>query len=60
VAKRKEVAASSTSREKLALDLTAKQKQALIDAGISPYVAAEMTRINEPEKNRVLANAPSK
>lgn len=41
-------------------DLTAKQKQALIDAGISPYVAAEMTRINEPEKNRVLANAPSK
>jgi len=40
-------------------DLTSKQKQALIADGISPYVAAEMTRINEPEKNRVLANAPT-
>ena len=38
-------------------DLTPKQKQSLIDAGISPFVAVEMTRINESEKNRVLATA---
>jgi uncharacterized membrane protein YebE (DUF533 family) len=36
-------------------DLTEDQKKALIDAGISPYVVAEMPRINQAEKNRVLA-----
>lgn len=40
-------------------DLTPNQKQALIDAGISPYVAMEMTRIKQSERNRMLADAPT-
>ena len=39
-------------------DLTAAQRNALLDAGVSPTVVAEMPRINQAEKNRVLASEP--
>ena len=36
-------------------ELNEDQRRALLDAGISPQVVAEMPRINQAEKNRVLA-----
>jgi hypothetical protein len=39
-------------------DLNAQQRQALINAGVSPAVVAEMPRINQDERNRVLASEP--
>ncbi|MGH7338516.1 MAG: hypothetical protein ACREI7_13120, partial [Myxococcota bacterium] len=36
-------------------ELNEDQRRALLDAGISPAVVAEMPRINQAEKNRVLA-----
>ncbi len=39
-------------------DLNADQRQALLRAGVSPTVVAEMPRINQDEKNRVLASTP--
>ena len=39
-------------------ELNAEQRQALIGAGVSPTVVAEMPRINQAEKNRVLAGEP--
>lgn len=37
-------------------DLNADQRKALLEAGVSPVVVAEMPRINQAEKNRVLAS----
>lgn len=39
-------------------DLTSEQRRALLDAGVSAAVVAEMPRINQAEKNRVLASEP--
>jgi hypothetical protein len=36
-------------------DLNAEQRRALLEAGVSPVVVAEMPRINQEERNRVLA-----
>jgi Glycine zipper len=37
-------------------DLNADQRKALLEAGVSPVVVAEMPRINQAERNRVLAS----
>jgi hypothetical protein len=37
-------------------ELSGDQRRALLDAGVSPQVVAEMPRINQAEKNRVLAS----
>jgi hypothetical protein len=40
-------------------DVTPAQRDALTEAGVSPVVVAEMPRINQAEKNRVLAPTPA-
>jgi uncharacterized protein YbjT (DUF2867 family) len=40
-------------------ELSEGQRRALLDAGVSPQVVAEMSRINQEEKDRVLARRDS-